>query len=282
MKIIFAAIIFIIFAFVSNFQAQIKPGKKPAPQLANLKEVRREAISVGVVNGKAIKLVKPVFPRAAMAINARGVVKVQVLIDEKGKIIEAKAISGHPVLHANSVIAALASAFEPIIISGKPINVWGIIVYNYTADFFNWLEIGNSFGSGKLLEMLPPGFENEKLSYIQYQIEGFNKDSAIFQKTLEAFKKKLFTDKKNLWFFQTGILLNNIQFDFPKKEIDIKNLGKHISDSPTDVSPALIARLKKLLKLAENPQINSYDSQTANDFFKQMNEINEKMFLLGN
>ena len=282
MKVIFAVIIFIIFVFVSNLQAQIKSGKKPAPQSSNLKKRRREAISVGVINGKAIKLVKPVFPRAAMAINARGAVKVQVLIDKKGQIIEAKATSGHPVLHANSITAAFASAFEPVIINGKPINVSGVIVYNYTADFFNWLEIGNSFGSGNLLEMLPLGFEDEKLLYKQYQTEGFNKDSATFQKTLEAFEKKLFTDKKNLWLFQTGILLNKIQFGFPKKEIDINNLRNYISDSPTDLSPALITRLKKLLNLAENPQLNTYDSQTSDNFYEQMNEINEKMFLLGN
>jgi TonB family protein len=88
-------------------------------------------ISGGVVNGKAVNLVKPSYPAAAKAVRAVGAVNVQVTIDEKGNVISAQAISGHPLLRAASVQAAQASTFSPTLLQGQPVKVTGIIVYNF-------------------------------------------------------------------------------------------------------------------------------------------------------
>jgi outer membrane biosynthesis protein TonB len=88
-------------------------------------------INKGVVNGSAIVLAKPKFPPTARAVGASGSVQVLVTIDEDGYVIEAEPISGHPLLRAVSVLAAKASRFAPTLLSGRPVKVNGIIVYNF-------------------------------------------------------------------------------------------------------------------------------------------------------
>jgi TonB family protein len=92
---------------------------------------KSQTYSFCVVNGKAINLPKPEFPQIAKAIKAAGDVQVQVVIDKKGNVIKAKAVSGHPFLRANAIKAALKSTFEPVKLSGKPIKVTGVIVYKF-------------------------------------------------------------------------------------------------------------------------------------------------------
>jgi TonB family protein len=93
-----------------------------------------KTISGGVVNGKATNLVKPPYPPAARAVRASGAVNVQVTIDEKGDVVAASAVSGHPLLRAAAVQAARASKFTPTLLSGKPVKVTGVVVYNFTPE----------------------------------------------------------------------------------------------------------------------------------------------------
>jgi protein TonB len=94
----------------------------------------RAPISGGVLNGKAVHLVQPQYPAVAKAAHASGTVVVQVLIDENGNVISAHAISGHPLLQPSSVAAARASKFSPTKLSGQPVQVNGLIQYNFVAQ----------------------------------------------------------------------------------------------------------------------------------------------------
>jgi hypothetical protein len=89
------------------------------------------AINKDVVNDSALVLAKPKFPPTARAVGANGAVQIQVTIDEDGYVIEANPISGHPLLRAVSALAAKASVFKPTTLSGLPVKVSGIIVYNF-------------------------------------------------------------------------------------------------------------------------------------------------------
>jgi TonB family protein len=91
-----------------------------------------KTVSGGVLNGKATSLVKPPYPAAARAVRAEGAVNVQVTIDEEGNVVSASAVSGHPLLRSAAVTAARASKFSPTRISGQPVKVTGVIVYNFT------------------------------------------------------------------------------------------------------------------------------------------------------
>jgi TonB family protein len=91
----------------------------------------RAKVSGGILNGKALNLVKPIYPAAAHAAGASGKVEVQIVFDETGKVIWARAISGHPDLRQAAEDAAWRTTFSPLKLSGQPVTVGGILVYNF-------------------------------------------------------------------------------------------------------------------------------------------------------
>lgn len=62
---------------------------------------------------QTVDIVKPVYPMAARAVRASGEVIVLFKIDAAGKVTEAKAVSGHPLLRQAAEQAALKSTFQP-------------------------------------------------------------------------------------------------------------------------------------------------------------------------
>lgn len=97
------------------------PTPKPAPRI----------IYKQVITGEAIELPKPPYPAVAKQIHLEGPVSVQVLIDESGKVISARAASGHPLLAAEAVRAAYRARFSPAKIGDQPVKVSGLITYNF-------------------------------------------------------------------------------------------------------------------------------------------------------
>ncbi|HEY0004190.1 MAG TPA: TonB family protein [Pyrinomonadaceae bacterium] len=89
-------------------------------------------ISGGVLNGTAINLPKPVYPDAARQMRASGLVTVDVIVDETGKVISARATTGPGVLRDVAVQAALRARFTPTKVSGQPVKVAGQIAYNFS------------------------------------------------------------------------------------------------------------------------------------------------------
>lgn len=85
-----------------------------------------------VLNGRATSLPKPLYPKMAQSIRISGMVTVQVLIDETGKVVSAQAVSGHPLLQAEAVKAARQARFTPTILGDQPVKVSGVITYNFT------------------------------------------------------------------------------------------------------------------------------------------------------
>jgi TonB family protein len=102
--------------------------------LAPVDPKAKNFISGGVLNGKAISLPKPVFPPLARQAHASGTVVVQVLVDENGNVVSAKAISGHPPLQSAAVVAARQAKFAPTKLSGKSVKVSGVLQYTFTAE----------------------------------------------------------------------------------------------------------------------------------------------------
>jgi TonB family protein len=87
----------------------------------------------GIVNGKAKKLVKPIYPLAVRGEKLSGKVTVKVLIDETGKVISAQPAGGPPEFFKESVAAAKKSRFEPTLVCGTPTKVVGNIIYAFIA-----------------------------------------------------------------------------------------------------------------------------------------------------
>ena len=119
---------------VVSAPARVNIADEPPPPDAPKPTPPRAPISGGVLNGKAISLPKPAYPPIAKAAHASGTVVVQVLIDENGNVVSAKAVSGHPLLQAVAVGAARQARFSPTKLSGQPVKVTGVIQYNFVAQ----------------------------------------------------------------------------------------------------------------------------------------------------
>ncbi len=89
-------------------------------------------VSGGVLNGKALSLPTPTYPEFARRMRTGGVVEVEVVVDEDGKVISARAFSGPPSLRDVAVQAALRARFSPTKLSGQPVKITGRINYNFT------------------------------------------------------------------------------------------------------------------------------------------------------
>ena len=89
-------------------------------------------VSGGVLNGKAISLPAPTYPDIARRMRQAGKVEVEVIVDENGKVISARATTGPTVLRDVAVDAALRARFTPTKLSGQPVKISGRIDYNFT------------------------------------------------------------------------------------------------------------------------------------------------------
>ena len=89
-------------------------------------------VSSGVLNGRALSLPTPVYPDIARRMRTEGVVQVEVVVDENGKVVSARALSGPGMLRDAAVKAASLAHFSPTKLSGLPVKVTGMINYNFT------------------------------------------------------------------------------------------------------------------------------------------------------
>jgi TonB family protein len=80
----------------------------------------------GVLNGRALNLSTPAYPQLARQLGASGQVAVQVVVDERGNVVSAKAMNGHPLLRSAAENAARQSKMRADI--GR---TTGVLVYNF-------------------------------------------------------------------------------------------------------------------------------------------------------
>ena len=105
-----------------SYEPPPPPTPAPAPR-----------VSKGVLTGEAVTKVQPTYPSIAKQINAAGEVQVAILINENGRVIEAKAVKGHPVLRAAAEDAARKWVFRPTLLDGKPVKQPGTLTFVFTA-----------------------------------------------------------------------------------------------------------------------------------------------------
>jgi protein TonB len=106
-----------------NLDAEPPPPAGPRPIL--------KPISGGVLNGTALSLPQPIYPDAAKRMRTSGMVTVEVILDETGKVVSANATSGPTILRDAAIQAAMRARFSPTKLSGQPVKVSGIINYKF-------------------------------------------------------------------------------------------------------------------------------------------------------
>src|SRR5215813_363572 len=86
--------------------------------------------SSGVL-GQPTKKVMPRYPPEAKKVHAQGTVQVEITVSESGKVIAAKAISGHELLRDAAVEAAKQWEFKPAEGSGAPVTMQGVVTFSF-------------------------------------------------------------------------------------------------------------------------------------------------------
>lgn len=94
----------------------------------------RSIIAGGVLNGKAVSKPAPLYPPIARAARAQGTVTVEIVVNEDGDVISASAANGHPLLQQAAVQAARQAKFSPTFLSGRPVQISGVITYNFALE----------------------------------------------------------------------------------------------------------------------------------------------------
>jgi TonB family protein len=110
---------------VPNMPDEPPPAPTPAPAPPKILKVSR------VLNSQALSLPPPTYPPLARQTRTQGTVIVQVLIDEEGKVVSAKATAGHPLLVPEAQKAALRARFSPTVLGDQKVKVQGVITYNF-------------------------------------------------------------------------------------------------------------------------------------------------------
>ena len=76
--------------------------------------------------------IAPEYPPIAKAARASGLVTIEVEIDEKGKVLTAQVVSGHPLLREAALTAARQWEFDPVKFSVRSSNFTGVISFNFS------------------------------------------------------------------------------------------------------------------------------------------------------
>lgn len=271
-----------VFAFsLTSIQAQNKAASKKSLTYnkssknfkSKSKNTSNKIFSAGVVNGRAIDLIRPQFPRAAKAFNVYGVVSVIVLVDEIGKVVKAEVESGHPLLRESAVKAASQSKFEPFTLSGQPVKIQEIIVYNFVPQQWNWLEIGYTLNSDShsyysfktLSETLPFDLEAERQLLTQISLAADTNQNETIKAVVSLVRQRLINQTKSSWLFESGLALAEIRKNlYEDKESSIisesyRKLKVLAQNPPADANRRLIERMQKTILLIEEDNAEPFE-----------------------
>ncbi|MEA2203406.1 MAG: periplasmic protein TonB [Blastocatellia bacterium] len=114
---------------IATKTSAVETGSEP-PAMPAVKPLLKP-VSGGVLNGAALNLPSPVYPEVARRMRASGQVTVEVVIDENGKVVSARAVTGNTMLRDAAIQAAHRARFSPTKLSGQPVKVAGVINYNF-------------------------------------------------------------------------------------------------------------------------------------------------------
>ncbi len=118
---------------VGQSENQPKPANQAETVAKNETTPNDESpLAVGSLVEYATRRVSPVYPVQARTMRMTGIVKVQVTIDETGKVAEVQNTDGPTLLQRSAVDAVKKWQFKPFTRNGQPIKATGFVNFNFT------------------------------------------------------------------------------------------------------------------------------------------------------
>jgi len=241
-----------------------------------------------ILNEKAISLPAPEYTRVAKAVAASSAVNVQVTIDENGDVINAQAVSGHPLLRASAVAAARQAKFLP-----AADKTTGLIVYIFVMPVW-WREVGEALGNSEVeietAEGLLKGsewlirFYPEIAAELRTISEKFNSDeeSGRFQPIaigdiIAQLQRKIPQSEGRVW-FEFGLTLGRIKAYYFDETILRANLPKlkelagllPETESRYYLNEDGLESLKKLVEMADRPFFSRKDKSKVKKLLENL------------
>ena len=104
----------------------------PPPPPPKVEVPHRINVGGNVQAARAISRPNPVYPQLARQARIQGVVKLEAVIDETGKITDLKVISGHPLLVQAALDAVKQWRYQPTVLNNVAVQVATTIDVNFT------------------------------------------------------------------------------------------------------------------------------------------------------
>ena len=89
-------------------------------------------VNIGSLIEQATQRVNPSYPVFAKTAHVTGIVRVDLVIDEKGSVVSAQSSTGPSMLRQAAIDASKRWKFRPTIRDGKPVSVSGFLNFNFT------------------------------------------------------------------------------------------------------------------------------------------------------
>lgn len=255
------------------------------------KEVRGD-----LLNGKALSLPKPTYPKEALAARAREVVNVQVVVGEDGKVYSAVAYSGDPLLHAAAEEAAKRAVFSPTMAEGAPVKRVGTLSYNFIATplIESALILGRNFSilrsdrpdlllrkdisMADMLKMFAAGVPDEliaqKALFDELATAKESERPAVAGKVFDTIRPLMSEEER--WKFDTGYYLANaiieirrqiegkqpekVSFDTIRIKSKLQIISDHMVSIPSGIPSDLGEKLTMVTAFENAPELATWDS----------------------
>lgn len=98
------------------------PPPPPRPRL-----VQPQRIGGDVLSSRLLVRVQPIYPDIAVRARVQGVVKLTIIVDERGQVTEIQNVAGNPLLKPAAVEAVRQWKYSPTLLNGEPVPVLATI-----------------------------------------------------------------------------------------------------------------------------------------------------------
>lgn len=123
-----------ILGYLLNNYISRKPAEPTSIQAEseqNSNEDEHQPVVEGTLRGKEITLIKPEYPAKAKSEGLSGKVTVAIRVNKQGRVVSARALTGHPPLKVAAEAAARQSKFSPENLERQPFKNAGTITYTF-------------------------------------------------------------------------------------------------------------------------------------------------------